>query len=184
MTTIDFLFAEPSALIERLSAPKRLGSGRYQLSATLSVHFDPGDATIGRLDAVLPMIAEVSDRLAAAEEGDPVRELRMVAAPRDEVRLRLREADAISHEAVDEGAELVTTATVSRIQATVGQAGVSVSVTLAVEVRADQVAELVRLLGATRAAASSEQLDLGLDRLAERITDLAHRAGGITLVAG
>lgn len=176
MSTIEFLFSEPSAMFERLTAPKRMGSGKYQLSATLAVHFDPGDASVNRLDAVLPLVAEVADRLFEADEKAPVHTLTMTAAPRDEVRLRLREFDALAEDVVEGGAELVTTAVVQRIKAEADQSGVGVAVTLRFEVRADQVAELVRLLGATRAKATGEQLEL-LPGGVESVTITTSHAG-------
>lgn len=162
MSTIEFLFSEPSAMFERLSAPKRTQVGRYLIDAHLSVQFDAGDATIARLDAVLPLIAEVSDRLMLATADDPVHAIQMSATPRDQVRLKLSEADPLSGAEVEDGAEIVATAAIRKIAASIDGAGASVTVVLRFEVRADQVAELVRLLGATRAAASSVQLDLGL----------------------
>jgi len=61
---------------------------------------------------------------------------------------------------VDEGAGLAAAAVVSQVQAKVDTSGVGVAVRLRFDVRADQVAQLVRLLGATRAQATSDQLSL------------------------
>ena len=159
MSSIEFLFDQPSALIDRIGAPRSKGGGRYEVDATLALHLDHGDVTIARLDRVLHCLSSVAEAVDAAD-AEQVQAVTMTCAPGDEVRVRLAEVDPVADVVVDEGAGLAAAAVVRQVQARIDTSGVSLSVRLRFDVRADQVAQLVRLLGATRAQASSDQLSL------------------------
>lgn len=157
---LEFLFGQKSAMFDKLSAPTRSNAGRVFITATLAVHFEPGDAEIAKLDALLPGLPKVAEAVETMTERRPV-SVTVSTNANVEASVRLREVDAITHEPVDGGAQVSAACEAKKITAIVDVAGVSVAVALRFDVPADKVARLVELLNASRArVAEGEQLAL------------------------